>query len=155
MLIKDRLNRQWGGVAILCKKVTKAGRVLISIRMPLVQDHYGKLRVLHCSSTPHPPAPVYPADKLVEFLNYSSCERLLSQIPTTNIIDRDMNRLDIKDLLNQLSLAQIVKDQTRGNNILDTFITNAPRLCRKASMVKSLLQSDHSVVLTKPVIPTE
>ena len=128
MLIKDTLNRQWGGVAILCKKVTKAGRVLISIRMPLVQDHYGKLRVLHCSSTPHPPAPVYAEDELVEFLNDSSSERLLSQIPTENIIDRDMNQLDIKDLLNQLSLAQIVKDQTRGNNILDTFITNALRL---------------------------
>ena len=74
------------------------------------------------------PSPVYVADELVEFL-VDSCERLLSQVPTAKIIIAgDINQLDIRDLLYQLSLAQIVKVPALGDSIRDVFITNAPHL---------------------------
>ena len=67
----------------------------------------------------HPPDHNYNADDLIEFL-MDSCEQLLSENPNTKIIvTGDINRLNIRDLLNQLSFAQLVKSSTRGNNILD------------------------------------
>ncbi len=67
-----------------------------------------------------------------------SCEQLLSENPNTKIIiTGDINRLNIRDLLNQLSFAQLVKSSTRGNNILDVLsqmllITGGKLKLRKA-----------------------
>ena len=57
-------------------------------------------------------------------LDNGSCEQLLSENPNTKIIiTGDVNTLNIRDLLNQLSFAQLVRSSTRGNNILDVFVT--------------------------------
>ena len=57
----------------------------------------------------HPPDHNYNADDLIEFL-MDSCEQLLSENPNTKIIiTGDINRLNIRDLLNQLSFAQLVR----------------------------------------------
>ncbi len=67
-----------------------------------------------------------------------SCEQLLSENPNTKIIiTGDINRLNIRDLLNQLSFAQLVRSSTRGNNILDVFVTNAPHYWREIKVKKS------------------
>jgi hypothetical protein len=44
------------------------------------------------------------------------------------IITGDLNKLNIRNLLFELSFAQLVKSPTRGENILDVFITNAPTI---------------------------
>ena len=55
----------------------------------------------------------------------------------------DVNQLDINCLLNQHSLAQIVKIPTRDVRTLDVFITNFPQLWSKVRAIKSLVRSDH------------
>ena len=59
--------------------------------------------------------------------------------------------MNINSLLNQHSLAQIVKIPTRGVRTLDVFITNFPQLWTKVRVIKSLVRSDHLAVLVKPV----
>ena len=44
------------------------------------------------------------------------------------VIGGDLNERKYKDLLTQASLAQLVKEPTRKNKILDVFITNKPHL---------------------------
>ena len=64
------------------------------------------------------------------------------------IMAGDINQLNVSNLLNQLSFAQLVKVPTRGQSILDVFITNFPQYWKKANVVKSLVRSDHDMVIT-------
>ena len=67
------------------------------------------------------------------------------------IIAGDVNQLDIKMLINHLSLAQLVKPTpTRGQRILDVFLTNVPHFWKKTNVEKSLVRSDHNMVLVYP-----
>ena len=82
---------------------------------------------------------MYNPDEL-EFL-INSCEQVLSTLPNTKIIIAgDLNKLNIRTLLNQLSLFQMVKTPTRGDNILNIFITNVPNYWKKVKVVKSLVR---------------
>ena len=56
---------------------------------------------------------------------FDSCEKILSSTPDANIIIAgDINQLNIRDLLSQHNLVQMVKKPTRGDRILDVFLTN-------------------------------
>ena len=61
------------------------------------------------------------------------------------IIAGDVNKLDIKMLINHLSLAQLVKSPTRGQRILDVFLTNVPHFWKKTNVEKSLVRSDQNM----------
>ena len=108
--------------------------------------------VFYVAALYHPPSYEYLSDDLLDFL-IDSCERLLLSVPDAKlIIARDINQLEIKTLLNCHSLAQIVKNPTCGQKILDVFITNVPNFWEKAKAVKGLVRSDHLTVLLKPVV---
>ena len=44
----------------------------------------------------------------------------------------------------------MVKTPTRGDNILDVFITNIPHFWKKIKVAKSLLRSDHKMIIAYP-----
>ena len=50
------------------------------------------------------------------------------------------------EILNDHNLCQVVKEHTRGSNILDLFLTNNPSLIIKQSTLPGLGESDHDVV---------
>ncbi len=82
-----------------------------------------------------------------------SCEQLLSEnFNTKIIITGDINRLNIRDLLNQLSLAQLVRSSTRGNNVLDVFVTNAPHYWKEIKVKKNLVRTDHIIAYSRNII---
>ena len=97
----------------------------------------------------HPPGDYsYDAKELIDYL-IDSCEQILLRDPNMNIIiARDINKLNIHDLLSQQSLIQMVKTPTRCNNILDVFITNVPHYWKKVQVRKGLLRSDHNIIIT-------
>ena len=41
----------------------------------------------------------------------------------------------------------MVKTPTRGDNILDVFITNIPHFWKKIKVAKSLVRSDHKMII--------
>ncbi len=43
-----------------------------------------------------------------------------------------------------------IKTPTRGLKILDVFITNVPNFWKSVKVVKSLVRSDHDMVITYP-----
>ena len=80
-----------------------------------------------------------------------SVEKLLSINPNSKIIIAgDVNQLDIKTLKNHLSPAQLVKSPTRGQKILDVFLTNVPHFWKKTNVEKTLVRSDRNMVLVYP-----
>ena len=130
---KDRLGDRGGGAAILCRKDWRMQKI------PNMNNPFECLWVkittenssFNVAAVYHPPDHNYNADDLIQVL-MDSCEQLLSENPNTKIIiTGDINRLNIRDLLNQLSFAQLVKSSTRCNNILDVFVTNAPHYWRE------------------------
>ena len=146
---KDRLGARGGGVAILCRKDWRMQKI------PNMDNQFECLWVkittenssFNVAAVYHPPDHNYNADDLIEFL-MDSCEQLLSENPNTKIIiTGDINRLNIRDLLNQLSFTQLVRSSTRGNNILDVFVTNAPHYWKEIKVKKSLVRTDHNMII--------
>lgn len=86
----------------------------------------------------------------MDFLT-TSCEHLMTVDPNCRIIIAgDVNQLKYKDLLVHASLSQMVKKPTRGENILDVFITNTPHLWEKVRVFESAIRSDHNMVIAYP-----
>ena len=78
----------------------------------------------------------------------SHANALLLENPNAKIIiTGDLNKLNIYNLLNQLSFAQLVKSPTRGDNILDVFITNVPHYWKKVKVTNRLVRSDHKAII--------
>ena len=59
-----------------------------------------------------------------------------------------MNNFNIGSILNKLSFTQLIKIPTRGQRTLDVFITNVPNYWKGTKVVKSLVRSDHDMVIT-------
>ena len=146
---KDRICTRGGGVAILCRNDWKIENIqnmdnpfeCLWVRIT-TQNSSFNIAVVY-----HPPEHDYDANDLVDFLTESS-EQLLTENPNAKIIiTGDLNKLNIYNLLNQLSFAQLVKSPTRGENILDVFITNVPHYWKKVKVINSLLRSDHKAII--------
>ena len=146
---KDRLWSRGGGVAILCRNDWKIENIQ-NMDNPFVclwaritiQNSSFDIAVVY-----HPPEHDYDANDLIDILTDSS-EQLLSENPNAEIIiTGDLNKLNIYNLLNQLSFAQLVKSPTRGKNILDVFITNVPHYWKKVKVTNSLVRSDHKAII--------
>ena len=106
--------------------------------------------IFYVASIYHPPDHIYNHDDFVEFLT-NSCEQLLSTSPNTKIIiPGDLNKLNIRTLLNHLSLFQMVKTPTKVDNTLDIFIKNIPHIWKKTRVAKSLVRSDHKMIIAYP-----
>ena len=116
ILRKDRTNRRGGGVAILCRNDWKMEP------LPNLMNSWVKIAtensIFYVATIYHPPDHMYNPDDLVEFLA-NSCEQVLSTSPNTKIIAGDLNKLNIRTLLNQLSFFQMVKTPTRGDNTVN------------------------------------
>ena len=98
------------------------------------------------------PDPVYAGGEILDYLS-DCCEQVLSSDPDARIvIAGDINQLDINTLMSQHNFQQLVKSFTRGQKILDVFLTNCPHLWKLTSVFKSLVRSDHLSILVMPRI---
>ena len=103
----------------------------------------------------NPPDPIYNEADLIEYL-MDTCEKIMSSDPNARIIiGGDINKLNVMELIVQHSLQQMVKLPTRGERVLDVFLTNYPLLWRKPIVFNSLVRSDHRGVLVPPRITTK
>ena len=149
---KDRQDTRGGGVAILCRNDWRMENILDVENMfeCLWVKIITKNSMFSVAAIYHPPDYSYDAKDLVEYL-IDSCEQILLRDPNMNIIIAgDINKLNIHDLLSQQSLIQMVKSPTRCNNILDVFVTNVSHYWKKVQVRKSLLRSDHNIIITFP-----
>ena len=157
-LRKDILDRLGGEVAIMCRGDRKLERLegifsnnfeCLWLNVTTPNSAYYVCVIYH------PPDPVYSEEDLLEFL-ITSCEHATAIVPNSKIIvGGDVNQLKYKDLLIHASLSQMVKQPTRNNNILYVFITNTPYLWDKIKITKSLIRTDHQMVLAIPRTPAK
>ena len=62
------------------------------------------------------------------------------------IITGDFNNLDMSDVMTHHNLKQVVRDPTRGSNILDLIITNLSHLYSPPVITVPIGTSDHNTV---------
>ncbi len=154
---KDRRERIGGGIAIICRhdwQLSGLGSSFHNTFECLWVKVQTPNSAYYIAALYNPPDTDQRTSlDLIDHL-MDSCELLQSADPNAKIIiGGDINQLDIKPLLNQLCLKQMVKSPKRGQHILDVFITNAPHLWAKVSIQKCLVRSDHSSVLVLPRVP--
>ena len=83
----------------------------------------------------------------------STIDALLLKYPEAGfMIMGDFNDLDIAPILCNERFTQIVKEPTRGDNVLDKIITNHANLFHPVSIISPIASSDHNSVLWTPKI---
>lgn len=152
MLRKDRPDRGDGGVAIICRGNRKIERLKGDFSSDF-ECLWSKITtsnsVYFACIVYHPDELSYDQEELLDFL-ITSCDHLTTMDRNCKIIIAgDVNQLKYKDLLVHAALFQMVKQPTRGNKILDIFITNTPYLW-KVRVFKSAVRSDHNMVIVAP-----
>ena len=86
----------------------------------------------------------------------STLDDVLSSSPNAFIIlAGDFNHFNYRDLRSSFNLRQLVKDPTRGQNILDLVLTNLHKYSKQPEILPPIVSSDHNVILlpsktTKP-----
>lgn len=76
-----------------------------------------------------------------------SQDQVCSAFPDCGIvITGDFNMLNVADLLSCHNLKQVVREPTRGNNILDLIITNMFHFYSTPTVTAPLGRSDHHVI---------
>ena len=140
ILRNDRTDfRKGGGVAILYRNDKKILNVYPSENFKClwceIQKDNAKyfVAVLY-----HPPNPNYPECELLEYLS-DKCEEILFLDSLATIIAGDINQLPVNDFCTQHNLQQLVSKASRGQRILDVFITNCPYLWKSPSAFKGLV----------------
>ena len=79
-------------------------------------------------------------------------DNLLIERPSTGIIiTGDFNHLNPRQLCQRFSLRKLVKMPTRGQNILDQFLSNMGELYCEAQLLQPLGRSDHQCLLFSPL----
>ena len=83
------------------------------------------------------------------FFQHGSSAKTLISHPhnTASYAGYNESRVNESDLT---SLSQMVKKPTKGENILDPFITNTPYLWEKVNIFESAIRSDHKMVIACP-----
>ena len=86
-------------------------------------------------------------DHITECLDNLRIERPSAGI----IITGDFNHLNPRQLCQRFSLRKLVKMPTRGQNILDQFLSNMGELYCEAQLLPPLGRSDHQCILFSPL----
>ena len=74
---------------------------------------------------------------------------LLSSSPNAFIIlAGDFNHFNYRDLRSSFNLRQLVKEPTRGQNILDLVLTNLHKYYKQPEILPPTGSSDHNIIIT-------
>ena len=95
----------------------------------------------------HPPQPIYKPELLLDYVDACVSE-ISHDFPLADIvIAGDVNQLSDRDVVERTGLTQIVRQPTRGTNILDRIYVSSPDLYLTVRMVTSVVRSDHKAVV--------
>jgi len=95
----------------------------------------------------NPPRPVYRPEVLLDHLEACVTEITHDHPQVEIVIAGDLNQMSDCDLIERTGLTQVVRQATRGNNVLDRVLVSSPDLYSKVRVVKSAVRSDHKAIV--------
>lgn len=146
---RDRTGRRGGGVALYVQS-----DIVSSIWSPSSVDNRALellwVRVgvsLFIAALYHPPRPVYSTSDLLCHVERCVAE-LSHDYPLAEIVlAGDLNQLPDHDVVERTGLTQIVRQPTRGANLLDRVFVSDPQLYDTVRVVSAVVKSDHKAVV--------
>ena len=149
---KDRGDgRNGGGVAIICREDWKCKSLNFQNNLECIWCEIETANSkYYVASVYHPPDPTYQESELLNHLSESIEQILQWESNARIIIGGDVNQLKVKDIISQHNMEQMVRKPTRGQKVLDIFLTNCPHLWNHPRVFDSLVKSDHLAVVITP-----
>jgi len=144
---RDRARRRGGGVALYVRSTLQP----TAWRYSSDDSQFELLWVRINSGTVvgaiyHPPRPIYSVMSLLDYIE-ASINELQCDFPTDQIVlAGDFNQLPDSTLIERTGFLQLVRQPTRGANILDRIYVSGP-MYSKISVVRSTVRSDHKAVI--------
>ena len=129
-------GRNGEGVAIICRQDWKCKLLNFQDNLDCTWCEVGTANSkYYLASVYHPP-------------DHISGKRRVSNARI--IIAGDVNQLKVKDIISQHNMEQMVRKPTRGQKILDIFLTNCPHLWNHSRVFEGIVKSDHLAVMITP-----
>ena len=95
----------------------------------------------------HPPKPQYDPELLVQYIE-ACIQELLCVFQTADIvIAGDFNQLSETRVVASTGFTQIVRQPTRGTNVLDLVFVSDPFLYNRVRVISSVVKSDHKAIV--------
>jgi len=95
----------------------------------------------------NPPRPTYHPEVLLEYVEACVAEITHDYQLADIVLAGDLNQLSDCDVVERTGLTQIVRQPTRGANILDRVFVSSPDLHSAVRVVTSVVRSDHKAVV--------
>jgi len=106
-------------------------------------------------STTLPPKPIYKPAEILDYIE-ACVDELSGFFPAAHIIlASDLKQLSNEDIEERMGLKQIVRQPTRGKNILDRVYVSNPLLFSIIRVVTSAVHSDHKAIVAFPELHRE
>jgi len=147
---RDRTGRRGGGVALYVESTIHS-----TIWSPSWIDDNCAFELLwvrvgvgmFIAGLYHPPKPVYAAADLLKYIE--NCVGEVSHdYPLADIVlAGDLNQLQDEAIIERTGLTQVVRQPTRGANLLDRVFVSNPHLYTVVRVVTSVVKSDHKAVV--------
>ena len=141
---RDRVGRGGGGVALYVRTSLQASVWTYSADDRTYELLWIRVGSVFIAVLYHPPKPIYTTQGLLNYIE-ACVEEVNRDFPTAHIA-----QLPNDDLVERTGLSQIVKENTRGANILDRVYVTCPQLYTNVRAVKSIVKSDHKAVVAYP-----
>ena len=104
----------------------------------------------YVASLYHPPNPMCQESELLNQLSESIEQIFQWESNAKIIVAGDVNQLRIKDIMYQHNMEQMVRKPTRGQKVLDIFLTNCPHLWNPPKVFDWVVKTDHLAVIVTP-----
>ena len=143
---RDRQRRRGGGVAVYVRSGLQSSVWTYSADDRVYELHWQRVGDLFLGAVYHPPRPLYTTDSLLNYIE-TCVDEINCQFPSATIVlAGDFNQLSDHVVAERTGLAQIVRQPTRGPNILDRIFVSRPAYSI-VRVVSSVMRSDHRAIV--------
>ena len=126
MYRRDRAGRRGGGVALYVRTSIASAEWKHPGDDNAFELHWVRVGEVFIAALYHPPKPIYRTEALLDYIE-ACVDELNRRFPTAPIvIAGDLNQLPDEDLVERTGLTQIVRQLTRGANVLDRVFVSCP-----------------------------
>ena len=148
LLRRDRIGRRGGGVALYIRTTTPSQSLWTFVTDdPKYELLWARVGDTFVGVLYHPPRPQYSPDSLLDYIEGCIDDIVRSHPAASIVLAGDFNQLSDDQLVERTGLTQIVKQPTRGSNILDRIYVTCPLQYDTVRVVKSVVRSDHQAVV--------
>ena len=155
LLRRDRTGRRGGGVALYIRASTSQSVWTFAADDPQFELLWARIGDTFVGVLYHPPRPQYTIDLLMDYIEACIDDIIHTHPAAAIVLAGDFNQLSDEQLVERTGLTQIVKQPTRGANILDRIYVSHSLQYDAVRVVKSVVRSDHQAVvaytLSQPV----